>query len=339
MKYFCGEGAERTEAQARQRRNGESTQGRGRVEAAKSKGIAKSKSNTKTKTFTSKRIKRAGDCESESELSDLLDTRAASQGRLSRKASMVAKKRMSGSMKKWSAEKDEDSEDYDYSGESTNDDSSENDSHYTKKIVSRQRVKRVTKAELNDENSDDSDAVARAYRKQEEALAQLSKKSAKGKTKTVAKPKPPRKNDSKDSLPKGKHSLSKGKKSTKRESSDDDDSDDNVNPSDPMDGIDMDALMKEAMDGSRLSLLHSLCWWRIVLDEAHFIKSRSSQTANAAFALISINRWCLSGTPLQNRVSEFYSLIRFLRIDPMAHYFCRAKVRPQVTFRSFVAVH
>ena len=53
------------------------------------------------------------------------------------------------------------------------------------------------------------------------------------------------------------------------------------------------------------------------------VKSRSSQTAAAAFSLTSIHRWCLSGTPLQNRVGELYSLIRFLRIDPMAHYFCR----------------
>jgi len=56
-----------------------------------------------------------------------------------------------------------------------------------------------------------------------------------------------------------------------------------------------------------------------------FIKSRSSQTSAAAFSLTGIHRWCLSGTPLQNRVGELYSLIRFLRIDPMAHYFCRQK--------------
>jgi DNA repair protein RAD16 len=62
-----------------------------------------------------------------------------------------------------------------------------------------------------------------------------------------------------------------------------------------------------------------------VLDEAHFIKSRTSQTAHSAFALSGIHRWCLSGTPLQNRVGELYSLIRFLRLDPMAHYLCRNK--------------
>lgn len=73
----------------------------------------------------------------------------------------------------------------------------------------------------------------------------------------------------------------------------------------------------------------------------------------AAFSLIGIHRWALSGTPLQvlryrcvqwipslptisyhisspslssqNRVGEFYSLIRFLRLDPMAYYFCRCK--------------
>merc|ERR1719491_912677 len=93
----------------------------------------------------------------------------------------------------------------------------------------------------------------------------------------------------------------------------------------PLDDMQMEKLVKAAMKGAKMSVLHSFSWWRIVLDEAHFIKSRSSQTAHAAFSLTGIHRWCLSGTPLQNRVGEFYSLVRFLRMDPMAYYFCRCK--------------
>ena len=55
---------------------------------------------------------------------------------------------------------------------------------------------------------------------------------------------------------------------------------------------------------------------RVVLDEAHNIKERNTNAAKAAFALQAKYRWCLSGTPLQNRVGELYSLVRFLGADP-----------------------
>lgn len=67
-----------------------------------------------------------------------------------------------------------------------------------------------------------------------------------------------------------------------------------------------------------LSLRH-----RVILDEAHNIKDRQANTAKAAFALRAHYRWCLSGTPLQNRVGELYSLIRFVGCDPFAFYFCK----------------
>ena len=55
---------------------------------------------------------------------------------------------------------------------------------------------------------------------------------------------------------------------------------------------------------------------RIILDEAHNIKERSANVAKAAFSLDAQYKWCLSGTPLQNRVGELYSLVRFLGADP-----------------------
>lgn len=71
------------------------------------------------------------------------------------------------------------------------------------------------------------------------------------------------------------------------------------------------------------SALHAVHWRRIILDEAHNIKERSTNTAKGAFALQGDFRWCLSGTPLQNRVGELYSMIRFLGGDPFAYYFCK----------------
>ncbi|KAH9744809.1 Helicase protein with RING/U-box domain-containing protein [Citrus sinensis] len=71
------------------------------------------------------------------------------------------------------------------------------------------------------------------------------------------------------------------------------------------------------------SPLHSLKWERIILDEAHFIKDRRSNTAKAVLALESSYKWALSGTPLQNRVGELYSLVRFLQITPYSYYFCK----------------
>ncbi|KAI0285276.1 SNF2 family N-terminal domain-containing protein [Russula brevipes] len=71
------------------------------------------------------------------------------------------------------------------------------------------------------------------------------------------------------------------------------------------------------------SPLHAVEWERVVLDEAHNIKERATNTAKATFSLMAKYRWCLSGTPLQNRVGELYSLIRFLGCDPFSHYYCK----------------
>ncbi|XP_057506564.1 LOW QUALITY PROTEIN: DNA repair protein RAD16 [Actinidia eriantha] len=73
----------------------------------------------------------------------------------------------------------------------------------------------------------------------------------------------------------------------------------------------------------KTSVLHSVKWDRIILDEAHYIKDRRSNTTKAVLALESSFKWALSGTPLQNRVGELYSLVRFLQIIPWSYYFCK----------------
>ena len=72
------------------------------------------------------------------------------------------------------------------------------------------------------------------------------------------------------------------------------------------------------------SPLHAINYHRLILDEAHSIKSRNTGVAKACFALKGDYKWCLSGTPVQNRIGEFFSLLRFLEVRPFADYFCRS---------------
>ncbi|KAK1427293.1 hypothetical protein QVD17_15976 [Tagetes erecta] len=74
---------------------------------------------------------------------------------------------------------------------------------------------------------------------------------------------------------------------------------------------------------STKSILHLVKWDHIILDEAHYIKDRRCNTTRAVFALESSYKWALSGTPLQNRVGELYSLVRFLQITPYSYYMCK----------------
>lgn len=69
-------------------------------------------------------------------------------------------------------------------------------------------------------------------------------------------------------------------------------------------------------DKSKNSGLFSIHWYRIILDEAHTIKNRNAKATQAAYALDSKYRWCLTGTPMQNNLDELQSLIKFLRIKP-----------------------
>jgi len=69
------------------------------------------------------------------------------------------------------------------------------------------------------------------------------------------------------------------------------------------------------------SRLFGCDWFRVILDEGHYIKGRQTNTTKAAHALVSEYRWCLTGTPLQNKLDDMFSLLQFLRLDTWGEYF------------------
>lgn len=289
LKYFCGETAQRTEAQSRQRRS----QGRNRGNAKNKRPTSSMKSKKGNVTVVKKKkiiqAKRLEGYDSEGNISvgqgwtGQVEPTSMNR-RPSRAAAQTASQKLTISVKEWGAKIPKaKGKAFDISDESNFSSVAESESTDT------------DSSSLEDEGLVDlrvsrrkTSATAFELAKQRQADAIAAAKKGKGmsftpKKKPVGKKKDP---------PKWKS------KKFDNESSSDDNVDDYA--VDPMDGIDINELLEEAMAGSRCSLLHSFCWWRVVLDEAHFIKSRSSQTAASAFALTSIHRWCLSGTPLES---------------------------------------
>ncbi|KAI0538256.1 SNF2 family N-terminal domain-containing protein [Xylaria digitata] len=64
------------------------------------------------------------------------------------------------------------------------------------------------------------------------------------------------------------------------------------------------------------SKLHKIEWFRIVLDEAHVIRRPSNSFYSTCLDLEARSRWCLTGTPIQNRLLDIGALFAFLRAEP-----------------------
>ena len=56
------------------------------------------------------------------------------------------------------------------------------------------------------------------------------------------------------------------------------------------------------------------------MDEAHQIRNPKSLTSQAVCLLKAKCRWCVTGTPIQNKELDLYSLLRFLRCYPFDEY-------------------
>lgn len=64
------------------------------------------------------------------------------------------------------------------------------------------------------------------------------------------------------------------------------------------------------------TLLHSVAWSRIIFDEAHHLRNKNTSVFNGASMLNSSVRWMVTGTPVQNRMKDFYNLCTILKLEP-----------------------
>ena len=53
------------------------------------------------------------------------------------------------------------------------------------------------------------------------------------------------------------------------------------------------------------------------------LKAAETNQAQTAKALLADIRWCLTGTPIQNKLEDLQSLFSFLRYYPFSHKVCR----------------
>ncbi|KAK4684735.1 hypothetical protein P7C73_g5428, partial [Tremellales sp. Uapishka_1] len=65
------------------------------------------------------------------------------------------------------------------------------------------------------------------------------------------------------------------------------------------------------------SPLQAIDWFRVVLDEAHYIKAATTVASRASCALEADRRVALSGTPIQNKIEDVWALFKFLRLAPI----------------------
>lgn len=287
-KYFCGENAQRTEAQARtevksQRRNRAGAVSDSDEESFFDDGESSEDSIARQKRRNKKNVKAQEGTKKTPTKAVKKSSKPLPEKKKSPATKKTAKLNVRGASK----------------GKDINSDSGTEGSEYEPSA-----------------DGSSSDDVSLAC---EEDVKKVAKSKPTGKSKAVSKSSP-----SKKSSPAPKTG---GKR--KAPDDDDDDEDDATSGSDS-DDKSLEEYIKRAIalqgkSKKQDSILHSISWFRIILDEAHLIKDRSTSTAHAAFALVSLNKWCLTGTPLQNRVGELYSLVRFLRCDPHAYYFCKTK--------------
>ncbi|KAM0791191.1 hypothetical protein ACM66B_005674 [Microbotryomycetes sp. NB124-2] len=70
----------------------------------------------------------------------------------------------------------------------------------------------------------------------------------------------------------------------------------------------------EAKKVKRDDTLHHISWRRVVLDEGHIIKNRTSQMYQGCISLKAERKWILTGTPIINSAGDLGAMITFTRL-------------------------
>lgn len=62
--------------------------------------------------------------------------------------------------------------------------------------------------------------------------------------------------------------------------------------------------------------LFQYCFYRIALDEAHWIRTKNNQTTIGVLNLKGVKKWCITGTPFNNYIEDLHVLNVFMGIQP-----------------------
>ena len=64
-----------------------------------------------------------------------------------------------------------------------------------------------------------------------------------------------------------------------------------------------------------IGLLPLIKWNRIIFDEAHHLRNQNTRNHKSAEKLKADHKWLVTGTPIQNRLTDFYGLCNVLKLD------------------------
>lgn len=73
--------------------------------------------------------------------------------------------------------------------------------------------------------------------------------------------------------------------------------------------------------------LHKVQWDRVVFDEAHHMRNRNTRNHKAGVAVPGTHKWLMTGTPIQNSVTDFYGLCAVLGLE-QGFYVNKENIQP-----------